>query len=216
MIDAADVLRTFAASVGEAHEQLTQLDQLSGDGDFGDNLRSGLGQVVERLDSGTGTGRNGFLIGAEVFLDSVGGTSGPLFGLLFQSIGSAWGDRDLTLESLSEGVSAGLAAIQRVGEAKAGDRTLVDALAPAANVLSAANPSILAATEAAIDGARATSQLRGRMGRASYVGERVIGHPDPGAVGIVLLLAAFASGDDVETARSLSFTDLFTRAGDER
>jgi dihydroxyacetone kinase phosphoprotein-dependent L subunit len=207
-MDAADVFRTFAASVEGAHEQLTRLDQLSGDGDFGDNLRSGLAQVVERLDHGAGVGGNGFLIGAEVFLDHVGGTSGPLFGLLFQSIGTAWGDRDLTVESLSAGAAAGLAAIQRVGEAQVGDRTLVDALAPAAEAL-AAGRSIVAAAEAATDGARATSLLRGRMGRASYVGERVIGHPDPGAVGIALLLCALASAEDAEAARSLSFEGLF-------
>ncbi|MGZ4620804.1 MAG: dihydroxyacetone kinase subunit DhaL [Mycobacteriaceae bacterium] len=214
MIDAADVFRTFTASVEGSHEQLTRLDQLSGDGDFGENLRSGLAQVLGRLDHGVGVGGNGFLIGAEVFLDNVGGTSGPLFGLLFQSVGAAWGDRDLTVESLSAGVSAGLAAIQRVGEAQVGDRTLVDALAPAADAL-AAGRSIHAAAEAALDGARATSQLRGRMGRASYVGERVIGHPDPGAVGIALLMHAFASADDAEGVRLLSFAYLLADSGQE-
>jgi dihydroxyacetone kinase phosphoprotein-dependent L subunit len=206
--DAADILRTFAASVEESHEDLTRLDQLSGDGDFGENLRSGLTQVLGRLDPASGSGGAGFRIAAEVFLDNVGGTSGPLFGLLFQSVGAAWKDGDLAVGTLSEGISAGLGAIQRVGEASVGDRTLVDALAPAADALSAGR-SFVDAARAAIEGARATAGLRGRMGRASYVGERVIGHADPGAVGIALLLSAFAEAEDAGSARSLPLADLF-------
>lgn len=215
MSDAVDVLRTFEATVDREHEQLTRLDQLSGDGDFGENLRSGLAQVVERLDSGPDRTENGFLVAAHVFLDNVGGTSGPLFGLLFQSIGAEWGSRDLSVESLATGVSAGLAAIQRVGEAQVGDRTLVDALAPAAEALSTGK-SLVGAAQASIDGARRTSQLRARMGRASYVGERAVGHPDPGAAGIALLMHAFASVADARAANSLSFDDLFASSTDER
>jgi len=206
--DAADILRTFAASVEESHEDLTRLDQLSGDGDFGENLRSGLTQVLGRLDPASGSGGAGFRIAAEVFLDNVGGTSGPLFGLLFQSVGAAWKDGDLAVGTLSEGISAGLGAIQRVGEASLGDRTLVDALAPAVDALSAGR-SFVDAARAAIEGARATAGLRGRMGRASYIGERVIGHADPGAVGIALLLSAFAEAEDAGSARSLPLADLF-------
>lgn len=211
MIEGADVIRQFSASVGGAYEQLTRLDQLAGDGDFGENLRSGLAHVLRRLDHSTGVGGQGFLIASEVFLDHVGGTSGPLFGLLFQAIGATWGERDLTVETLSGGLTAGLASIQRVGEAQVGDRTLVDALAPATEAL-VAGRSILRAAQAAIDGALATSSLRGRMGRASYVGERVIGHPDPGAAGIALLLHAFASVDDPKAARSLSLARLFSES----
>ena len=76
------VLRRYAADVDEAHGELTRLDQLSGDGDFGDNLRDGMRRVIAELDR-AGTGGHGFDVAGRVFLDDVGGTSGPLFGLLF-------------------------------------------------------------------------------------------------------------------------------------
>jgi dihydroxyacetone kinase-like protein len=179
MLDQETVLRRFAQAVEDAHEELTRLDQRSGDGDFGDNLRGGVRAALARFETGEGTAFGAL---GEVFLDEVGGTSGPLLGLLFTEIAHA--------DDFRAGAAAGLAAIQRVGEARVGDRTLVDALAPAVDALGS---GYVAAAKAAADGAAHTAGLRARMGRASYVGERAKGDADPGAVGIALLFWAVAT-----------------------
>lgn len=134
---------------------------------------------------------------ADAFLDEVGGTSGPLFGLLFQELAVTVRAKgaEAPTAALALGMSNGLAAIQRVGEAEVGDKTLVDALAPAVATLSAscsADPgrALAEAAEAAWQGVRATARGTARRGRASYLGDRAAGVPDPGAVGIALLLTA--------------------------
>ncbi|GEB48426.1 DAK2 domain-containing protein [Streptomyces cacaoi] len=135
---------------------------------------------------------------ATAFLDEVGGTSGPLFGLLLQDLAQAAEEAGhrLTVPALARGARAGLAAIQRVGEAVPGDKTLVDGLAPACEALASAEESVgpanalAVAADAAWQGVRSTADLRARRGRASYVGERASGVPDPGAVGIGLLFAS--------------------------
>lgn len=177
-------LAGYAARARAARGALTDLDRRAGDGDFGDNLCGGL-DTAEQHPAG------GFEAMAAVFLDEVGGTSGPLYGLLFQSLARASLDAATPEAAMREGLREGLAAIQRVGEARVGDRTMVDALAPAVAALDAGG-DIASAAHAAAEGARSTVALRARSGRASYVGERALGAPDPGAVGIALLLAAAA------------------------
>lgn len=197
-------MRNFAASVAATEAQLTALDQQVGDGDFGVNLLAGTGATLRALEA-----RDGAAVGppsaarplrtaADVFLDEVGGTSGPLFGLLLQEIAVAVAETGPVLDTstLALGVGSGLAAIQRVGEAAVGDKTLVDALEPAGAALKACSPAtgaqdaLLAAADAAWEGVAATARLRARRGRASYVGGRAEGVPDPGAVGIALLFSA--------------------------
>ncbi|OON72039.1 dihydroxyacetone kinase subunit DhaL [Streptomyces tsukubensis] len=194
-------MRRFACSARATEEQLTALDQEVGDGDFGTNLTAGVGAAVRRLDRlpADGFGPAAPLeAAATAFLDEVGGTSGPLFGLLLQSLAAAVDSGGPTTTALAEGAADGLAAIQRVGDAALGDKTLVDALAPAAEALRATPPgeppqvALAAAAQAAWRGVRETARLRARMGRSSYVGERAAGVPDPGAVGVGLLFASDA------------------------
>ncbi|MEQ3553363.1 DAK2 domain-containing protein [Pseudonocardia nematodicida] len=184
--DQEAVLRAFARAAEDGHAELTALDQRSGDGDFGDNLRGGLRDAVGRFESNGGTAFGAL---GSVFLDDVGGTSGPLLGLLFTEIARALDGDDDPVSAFGAGARSGLEAIQRVGEAQVGDRTLVDALTPAVEAMPG---GFAAAARAAADGARHTAELRARMGRASYVGDRAVGEPDPGAVGIALLFAAAA------------------------
>ena len=184
-----DIVIGFADAVAAAHDLLTRLDQHSGDGDFGDNLRGGMDIAVQRLVDATESPLS--VLGA-VFLDDVGGTSGPLLGLLFTEIAVAVADDPASAGSWADGLTAGLAAIVRVGEAAVGDRTMVDALAPAAESLSATGDFVSAA-EAAAEGMRATASLRARMGRASYLGDRARGEPDPGAGGVALFLWVVAT-----------------------
>ncbi|BBA97974.1 putative dihydroxyacetone kinase subunit 2 [Actinacidiphila reveromycinica] len=210
-------VRRFAASAAATEAELTALDQQVGDGDFGANLVAGLQAALRRLGA-PGVPASPPAVpaspavpappawpleaAASAFLDEVGGTSGPLFGLLLQEIAVsvAAGDGPPAV-ALATGAGGGLAAIQRVGEAAVGDKTLVDALAPACDALAAqartapGDPSAAAAegARAAWGGVRSTARFTARRGRASYLGERAAGVPDPGAVGIALLFASAAT-----------------------
>jgi dihydroxyacetone kinase len=200
------VLDRYSEIVSQAHDNLTALDQLVGDGDFGDNLVGGVRRAVKRNESAT----DGVAALAEAFLNDVGGTSGPLFGLLFQDLATvSWSD-DQAPDALAvaDAAKSSLAAIHRVGGAKVGDCTLVDALAPAIDALAkagreAADSPFTAAAEAAIQGALSTASLTPRRGRASYVGQHAIGVPDPGSFGVALLFTAFASVYEPATATRL-------------
>lgn len=195
-----DWTRRFAASVDATEAELTALDQKVGDGDFGANLAAGTraGLLLDRTEAPGGPAA-ALEAMATAFLDEIGGTSGPLFGLLFQALSRAAADSGtgLTTAALAEGTAQGLAAIRRVGDASPGDKTLVDALTPAAAALRAAEgtppaAALATAAEGAWQGVRDTASLTAHMGRASYLGERAAGTPDPGAVGIALF---FASAD---------------------
>jgi len=205
MNDPEACLRRFAGTAESLHGELTALDQVSGDGDFGDNLRDALLSVIAALDAMPSKARvNAFTVAGELFLDTVGGTSGPLLGLLFQAMGRSLQDVRRPVEAnIAIGVREGLAAIQRVGEAIPGDRTMVDALVPAADALLAGSDAGTAA-DAAYCGARKTARLRARLGRASYVGNRAMGSPDPGAVGVALLFRSLAEDNEWEAGWSLS------------
>lgn len=197
-------MRRFAASVRATEAQLTALDQRVGDGDFGTNLMAGLDATVAALDKAAGSSATGraaragepLQTAATAFLDGVGGTSGPLFGLLLEELAVAAAVPVLDVAVLRSGLTNGLAAIRRVGEARPGDKTLVDALCPACEALRVcpveAGPraALAHASRAAWEGVRGTARLRARRGRASYVGGRATGVPDPGAVGIGLLLSS--------------------------
>jgi len=183
-------LDNYLALVREHAPMLTALDEQSGDGDFGHNLSYGIERGAER--ALTAPDSEVWRSLAAVFLDEVGGTSGPLFGLLFQEIARASSSAQSPEDLIGVGTSNGLAAVQRVGEAEVGDRTIVDALHPASVALSRGG-KLNSAAEAACRGALDTAHLRARRGRASYVGERAVGHPDPGAVGVALLFVACAT-----------------------
>lgn len=196
---AADWLRRFTTTALDREADLTALDQAAGDGDFGANIAGAARLIQSELDGLVAGAPAAEVIAAaaRVFLDGVGGTSGPLFGLLLQEFAAAVTKADdLTPAALTEGATNGLAAIQRVGEAQVGDKTLVDALSPAADALKALPPSaplaeaFAVAARAAEEGAEATAGIRARRGRASYVGDHAIGVTDPGAVTIGLLFTA--------------------------
>ncbi|MEU9554314.1 DAK2 domain-containing protein [Streptomyces fumanus] len=207
-------MRRFADTVRSTQAQLTALDQQVGDGDFGTNLSAGTVAALTRLDAldaltpldacGATGAAAALEAAATAFLDEVGGTSGPLFGLLLQSLAASVAELGLTTPALTRGVVKGLAAIRRVGGAAPGDKTMVDALAPAAAALEALPARTVpaaaldAAAEAAWQGVRDTARLRARMGRSSYVGARAAGVPDPGAVAVALFFASAAgSVEDV-------------------
>ncbi|MFD9860030.1 dihydroxyacetone kinase family protein [Streptomyces alboflavus] len=195
------VLDRYADIVAQVRDNLTKLDQLVGDGDFGDNLSGGVRRAVKLADE---SGADGVAALAEAFLNDVGGTSGPLFGLLFKDLAAAGTGTEQapSIAALAEATAGAQAAIHRVGGARVGDCTIVDALAPAAESLAAAagaepgsesaEAPLTTAAQAAIRGALSTASLRPRRGRASYVGDHALGVPDPGALAVALLFVALA------------------------
>jgi phosphoenolpyruvate---glycerone phosphotransferase subunit DhaL len=194
-------LRAFADSVADNQEYLTRLDAAIGDADHGANMARGLKAVVAKLDAGGQDGPSAVLKQAGMTLVStVGGASGPLYGTFFLRMGVAAGDAaELDGPALAAALRAGLEGVVARGKAEQGDKTMVDALAPAVDALDAAlggeEPAgaLRAAADAAAAGRDATTPMQARKGRASYLGERSIGHQDPGATSMTLLLEAAAS-----------------------
>jgi dihydroxyacetone kinase-like protein len=185
----------FATDFEAQRERLTELDRAAGDGDFGANLRSALRKVQTRLEADPPTARAVFAAVSDAFLDT-GGTSGPLFGMWFRALSRALPEADpADLTQLAEGVREGTATVQRLGGAEVGDKTMVDAMVPAAAALvdaAGAGDALTAAAEAAEQGAASTEELVARRGRASYVGEVARGVLDPGALAVALFFRAGA------------------------
>ncbi|QXE39555.1 dihydroxyacetone kinase subunit L [Streptomyces sp. GMY02] len=184
-------LTVAAAMVEREAGRLTELDSAIGDADHGSNLQRGFRSVTAELEKESPAGPGAVLVLAgRRLISTVGGASGPLYGTLLRRTGKALGDAtEVTPGEFTEALRAGVAAVAQLGGAKAGDKTMLDALEPAAEAL---GTSFSAAAEAAEKGALATVPLQARKGRASYLGERSIGHQDPGATSSALLMAALA------------------------
>ncbi|MFD0392583.1 dihydroxyacetone kinase subunit DhaL [Streptomyces nogalater] len=183
-------MTTAAASVGREAERLTALDSAIGDADHGSNLQRGFTAVATALEKETPDTPGGVLILAgQQLISTVGGASGPLYGTLLRRTGKALGAAAEVGEELATALRAGVDAVMTLGGAAPGDKTMIDALVPAVDAL---GTGFAAARAAAEEGAAATIPLRARKGRASYLGERSIGHQDPGATSSALLIAALA------------------------
>ncbi|MGV9314937.1 DAK2 domain-containing protein [Streptomyces sp. NPDC003691] len=189
------------------HPALTALDQATGDGDFGDNFCGGVAAAVQLADRQGLTGAGAL---AETFRDRVGGSSGPLFGVLFTALAPGADGPAADVPAIGGALRRALNRITAIGGARPGDCTLVDALAPAAETLAAgpaapaaAAGALTAAARAAIAGAHRTAALTARRGRASYTGGHSAGVPDPGAVAVALLLTALARVHEPREAAAL-------------
>ncbi|MEU9360888.1 dihydroxyacetone kinase subunit DhaL [Streptomyces sp. NPDC048301] len=180
-----------AAAMDREADRLTELDAAIGDADHGNNMRRGFVAVDDVLDKETPETPGAVLtLTGRCLISTVGGASGPLYGTLLRRTGKALGEaREVTREQLAEALGAGVAAVAQLGGAKAGDKTMLDALLPAVDGLGG---SFGQARDAAREGALATVPLRAHKGRASYLGERSIGHQDPGAASAALLVEALA------------------------
>ncbi|QMU80716.1 dihydroxyacetone kinase subunit L [Streptacidiphilus sp. PB12-B1b] len=188
----------LAEAVEQTCEQLTSLDAAIGDGDHGTNMRRGLRAVVEALDGFDAATPGEVLKKAGMTLiSSVGGASGPLYGSAFRAMGKALDTPQADAGQLAGAFAAGLEAVQRLGAAQVGDKTMVDAWAPASAAFAAEavrGPAAASATaaRAAEEAALGTVPLQAHKGRASYLGERSIGHQDPGATSTALLFRTLA------------------------
>ena len=194
-------LRGFAASVAEQKDALTALDAAIGDADHGANMHRGMTAVLDSL--GTPAADPAALLKQTgmVLIRSVGGASGPLYGTLFlRMAGATGGETALEPETFAKALRAGVEGVVARGKAELGDKTMIDALAPALDALDAtlgageSLPAALRAASGAADAGRdATTPMTARKGRASYLGERSAGHQDPGATSAALLVAAAAT-----------------------
>ncbi|MFG2727698.1 dihydroxyacetone kinase subunit DhaL [Streptomyces canus] len=194
MLD-ADFFRRWmtatAASVDREAERLTALDSPIGDADHGSNLQRGFTAVAATLEKEAPDTPGAVLtLAGRQLISTVGGASGPLYGTLLRRTGKALGDAGEVSEGqLAEALRAGVEAVMTLGGAAPGDKTMIDTLVPAVDAL---GTGFAAARTAAEQGALATTPLQARKGRASYLGERSIGHQDPGATSAALLIAALA------------------------
>ncbi|WP_333738395.1 dihydroxyacetone kinase subunit DhaL [Streptomyces sp. IBSBF 2806] len=194
MLD-ADFFRRWmtatAASVDREADRLTALDSPIGDADHGSNLRRGFTAVTAALEKESPATPGAVLtLAGRQLISTVGGASGPLYGTLLRKTGKALGDAaEVDEQQFAEALRAGVDAVMQLGGAAPGDKTMIDALVPAVDRLA---DGFGAARSAAEQGAEATTPLQARKGRASYLGERSIGHQDPGATSAALLIAALA------------------------
>jgi phosphoenolpyruvate---glycerone phosphotransferase subunit DhaL len=195
-----DVVREMAAAMEEHRRYLTKLDSEIGDGDHGNNMHRGFQAALERLDSADPSSPAEVLKTVSMALVSkVGGAAGPLYGTAFLRASTALQEKEeVSAEDAAEALEAALGGIKQRGKAEVGDKTIVDALAPAVEAAKgvASNGSVAevfrAAADAAEEGVESTVPLAARKGRASYLGPRARGHQDPGATSTYYLLDAAA------------------------
>ena len=192
-------VRVFADRIAENKEFLTTLDSAIGDADHGINMNRGMTAVVAKLD-GLADGDIAATMKAigMTLVSTVGGAGGPLYGTLFLQFGTSTAGKDrLELADWAAMISAGVDGVRARGKAELGDKTMLDALTPAADALAEAveegatfSAGLTAAAVAAEEGMTATIPLVARKGRASYLGERSAGHQDPGATSSWMLMAS--------------------------
>ena len=215
MIDVIDSwLRLAATRLHDQAAALTALDQAIGDGDHGTNMDRGFSAIVAQIGGGVADGDGDRAMTAarlraagRTLISTVGGAAGPLYGTALMRAGGAIAGSDgaSDAEAALAGLDAAIGGIQALGKAAAGEKTMLDALIPAleaarAEVARGADAKAVTAAmaTAAEAGSTATIPLLATKGRASYLGERSIGHQDPGATSAAVLLRALAdvvSGD---------------------
>lgn len=195
-------LHIIADKIIDNKDYLTELDREIGDGDHGINMARGFKAVIEKLnpdeqDIGSVLKKAGMTL-----LSTVGGASGPLYGTAFMETGKILaGKTELTPKDFSTALKAAISGIQKRGKAIQGEKTMLDALIPASEAFSASISSgadmitaLTSACQSARAGAEYTKTIIATKGRASYLGERSIGHEDPGAVSSTLMLEAILDG----------------------
>ena len=187
-----EVIKGIAAAVEEQWQFLTDLDAAIGDGDHGINLKRGFEAVLAKLPEDKDIGTILKTVGMTL-VSTVGGASGPLYGTAFMKMGMKLaGKEEISKEELLAAFDEADAGIKARGHAVRGEKTMLDAFEPALEELKAGKSwaDAVAAAEAGIE---YTKTIIATKGRASYLGERSIGHQDPGATSITLMLKACAA-----------------------
>jgi dihydroxyacetone kinase-like protein len=191
----------IAESVAAEASRLTDLDSAIGDGDHGVNLQRGFSAVLVALDAKEAATVAEVLTRAgRTLISKVGGAAGPLYGTAFRAMGGALAEPEPDAKALAVALRAGLDGVRQLGHAEPGEKTIVDAFGPAVDAYEAVvagggdeRAAATAAADAAEAGAQSTVDMQARKGRASYLGERSIGHQDPGATSTALVFRALAT-----------------------
>ncbi|PRO64231.1 dihydroxyacetone kinase subunit DhaL [Alkalicoccus urumqiensis] len=180
---AAEWLKRFAETVEKNKEELTKLDQAVGDGDHGINMNRGLQEVLRKMEEVPADSPGGVVkAAAMICISKVGGASGPLYGSALMKIASALGDEeDVEGKQLTKALRDGVDAIKKRGRAEEGEKTMVDVWEPAVQALEQGS-SWQELTEIVKKARDNTIDMKATKGRAAYLGDRSIGHLDPGAV----------------------------------
>ncbi len=196
-----EIVQAVSEKIEAEKDLLTELDSAIGDGDHGINMARGAKAVMEKLPSLIEKDTGALLKGIGMaIVSSVGGASGPLYGTAFMKAGDALkGKEEPSAEDFLAAFSAAIAGIKMRGKSTTGEKTMLDALCPAESAMREAieakkSPKeiLQAAAAAAEKGAEETTNILATKGRASYLGERSIGHKDPGAVSSAFMLRAMA------------------------
>ncbi len=192
-----EIIHTIAERIEKEKDFLTQLDNEIGDGDHGINLARGFKNVMEKLPSLENQDIGAILKGVGTQLVStVGGASGPLYGTAFMKAGNACkGKTELSPEEFTAALEAAIGGIKMRGKAEEGEKTMLDALCPAYRALKEGlaagkdlKDALQEAVNAAENGVDYTKTIIATKGRASYLGERSLGHQDPGATSSLYIL----------------------------
>lgn len=203
-------MNSCAAAAHEHREELIELDRAIGDSDHGENVDRGFRAVVEKMGAEISpedsTVADILKLTAKTLMSTVGGASGPLLGTAFLRASKAAGSGAIDAPTVAGLIEAALEGITARGKATEGEKTMVDAWAPAARAAREAADAALspaevmrAAADAAATGAEDTIPMVATKGRASYLGERSAGHKDPGATSSALFLAAAADAAETST-----------------
>jgi dihydroxyacetone kinase-like protein len=205
-----DIVLAIAERIVENRAYLSEIDGLIGDGDHGVNMAKGFGMAAERLHGQAQSLSKSLSVLGDVLMSEIGGSMGPLYGLMFSGFGEALdGVTEIDALAFERMLHKGLAEVQSIGEAKVGDKTMIDAYSPALEAFSttiadgknfaAALDALAAASE---EGRDSTVNLVARIGRASRLGERSRGVLDPGAASCAIILRAFADGAKAKIAEA--------------
>jgi dihydroxyacetone kinase-like protein len=190
--------------IRENHETLSKLDSATGDGDHGTTMLRSVKAVEDTINTNPDEKLNDllYLIGWAI-MSADGGSTGPLLGSFFMGMSEAAdGVSELDSSAVAEMLIAGANKMQKQSRAQVGDKTMMDALLPAVDALKTADKSaavqdiLRQAAKAANNGSEATKDMKARFGRARNLGDRVIGHKDPGAVSISLIFQGFCDSFD--------------------
>lgn len=203
LTDAAPILYDLVAVIVREQGKLSEIDGQTGDGDHGVNMGKGFRLAGERLRAlPSFTFPEGLALLGDTLLSDIGGSMGPLYGTFFTDMSEVLDGKDsLTAADFSAMLAAGLAAIQSLGDAKPGDKTLVDVLAPSEQAFNAAlaegksfAEALQALKQAAAAGLESTKDMIAKVGRASRLGERSRGTLDAGAASCDMILETIADG----------------------
>ena len=198
-----DLIRRATQTLIDHVEELTTLDSAIGDGDHGLNMRRGALAIQARLDELSGQSLNEALrTMGMVCMSTIGGSSGPVFGTLMVTLGKELPEVP-TAPALASAIDAGIKALTRLGKAEVGQKTLLDVLDPVQKMLAGGGEDMISRVrQCALDSSDATAQMDAIKGRASFLGERALGHVDPGSRSMALIIGAICDSLQAATPAS--------------